>query len=602
MRPVCLPRSFTRWLCRFRVRSPCLTHVWPPFLGTAEPPVARGCMARQRLWRVALLVGLALSLSFVSRVQAATTWTVCASGCDYPSIKAAIAAPTTLNGDTLAIAAGTYTEPGILVHKSLTLQGEDAASTIVQAAATPGTASTRVFSIPSGMTVTLQALTIRHGKVARNGGGGLLNQGTLTLSHSTVSGNSISIVNGRGGGLANTGTLTLTNSIVSGNSASGNSTAGGGGLYNSYNGTLMLTHSTVSGNSADYGGGLFNDGTVTLINSTVSGNSTASYAGGGLYNTGTLTLTNSTVSGNSASSGGGLLNSGGTLTLTNSTVSGNSVSYEGGGLSNYGPLTLTNSTVSGNSAPEGGGLWNEGTLTLTNSLVAKNPLGGDCRQGDYDGSILSHGYNLDSDGSCHLTAPTDCPGVDPLLGPLQENGGSTFTQALLPGSPALDAIPWGTNGCGTTLLSDQRWQARPQALGGPCDIGAYEVEISGQPLSGWVTGLTPQTVLCQNVTTGQAVTLSDHATSWDCEAAGLGVIGGDQVAMRVQGSVNEGATDVGGAVVGMAPTSGGCTNLTTGQAVTFQHMVGATAASCVAAGLVVHPGDGLQMSVHGVAE
>jgi hypothetical protein len=192
--------------------------------------------------------------------------------------------------------------------------------------------------------------------------------------------------------------------------------------------------------------------------------------------------------------------------------------------------------------------------------------------------------------------------VDPLLGPLQENGGSTFTQALLPGSPALDAIPWGTNGCGTTLLSDQRWQARPQALGGPCDIGAYEVEISGQPLSGWVTGLTPQTVLCQNVTTGQAVTLSDHATSWDCEAAGLGVIGGDQVAMRVQGSVNEGATDVGGAVVGMAPTSGGCTNLTTGQAVTFQHMVGATAASCVAAGLVVHPGDGLQMSVHGVAE
>jgi hypothetical protein len=105
-------------------------------------------------------VGLALSLSFATGVPAATTRTVRASDCDYTSIKAAIAAPTTLNGDTLAIAAGTYTEPGILVNKSLTLQGEAAGTTIVQAATTPNTARNRVFTIPNGVTATIWELTI----------------------------------------------------------------------------------------------------------------------------------------------------------------------------------------------------------------------------------------------------------------------------------------------------------------------------------------------------------------------------------------------------------------------------------------------------------
>jgi len=131
-------------------------------------------------WRAALLVGLALSLGMIIEAQAATTWTVCASGCAYNSIKAAIAAPTTGDGDTLAIAAGTYTEPGIIVDKSLTLQGEEAASTIVQAAASSGTAPDRVFTIPSGVSVTLQELTIRYGRTVY--GGGLYNLGTLTTT------------------------------------------------------------------------------------------------------------------------------------------------------------------------------------------------------------------------------------------------------------------------------------------------------------------------------------------------------------------------------------------------------------------------------------
>jgi pectin methylesterase-like acyl-CoA thioesterase len=85
-------------------------------------------LARPRRWPVILLAGLALSLGMIIAAQAATTWTVCASGCNYTSIKRAIAASTTHNGDTLAIAAGAYTEPGIVVNKNLTLQGEDAAN------------------------------------------------------------------------------------------------------------------------------------------------------------------------------------------------------------------------------------------------------------------------------------------------------------------------------------------------------------------------------------------------------------------------------------------------------------------------------------------
>jgi hypothetical protein len=468
---------------------------------------------------VALLVGLALSLGLANGAPAATTWTVCASGCDYTRIKSAIAASTTLDGDTLAIAAGTYTEAGIAVNKSLTLQGEDMATTIVQAATSPSTASDRVFTIPSGVSMTLQALTIRHGRAI----------------------------------------------------------------------------------SFDFesGGGLFNGGTLTLRNSTVRDNY-AGRSGGGLFNGGTLTLRNSTLSGNSSIGNGGGLANEGTLTLLNSTVSGNTASQYGGGLVNEGTLTLLNSTVSGNSAPNGGGLDNHAMLTLTSSLVATNPEGGDCRTAS--GSIISDGYNVDSDGSCQLTTSTDRPGVDPLLGPLQDNGGPTFTQALLPGSPALDVIPWGSNGCGTTLVSDQRWQARPQAVGGSCDSGAYEVEVAGEALGGWVTGFTPSTVVCQNVTTGHSVTLNNPATFWDCDAAGVAVSPGDHVSILARGPVDKAATDVSGAVVGMQPSSAGCTNLTTEQQVTFQHMVGATAGSCVAAGLVVHPGETVQMSVAGAAE
>ena len=91
--------------------------------------------------------------------------------------------------------------------------------------------------------------------------------------------------------------------------------------------------------------------------------------------------------------------------------------------------------------------------------------------------MTSHGYNLSSDGTCNFNARGDLNNHDPLLGPLQNNGGPTQTMALLPGSPAIDAgNPSGcTDGQGHLLKTDQRGMPRPdrEDIVG-CDMGAYE--------------------------------------------------------------------------------------------------------------------------------
>ena len=239
---------------------------------------------------------------------------------------------------------------------------------------------------------------------------------------------------------------------------------------------MTLTNSTVTGNSSyDWGGGIHNVGTMTVTDTTVSGNSAGSFfygSGGGIFNSGpgTMTLTDSTVSTNDAADQGGGIANEGTLTLTNSTVSGNKGTFDGGGILNDGgSATLTNSTVSFNStnvlAVVGAGVYNDvGKVELVNTVVANNHLlvGGDCR-----GSITSLGHNLDSDGTCNLTEPTDVTSTDPLLGPLQDNGGPTETHALLLGSLAIDA---GDDA--SAPLTDQRGVTRPQ--GAASDIGAYE--------------------------------------------------------------------------------------------------------------------------------
>ena len=294
--------------------------------------------------------------------------------------------------------------------------------------------------------------------------------------------------------------LTLSHGSEGGGGVNQIALLGGGGIDN--NGSVTITYSTVSDNtSTSDGGGIENRGAMTLTNSTVSDNSTGRaglpFNGGGIDNSGTMTITNSTVSGNQSTANGGGIenggfnNAGGTMTIANSTVAGNSATgvqaTSGGGVDNFrGTLTLTNSTVAGNSATftfhggddlGGGGIGSTGVmLTLTSTIVANN-LDGNCYRRQPQVIAVDGGYNLDSDGTCGLALSSDKSGVNPNLLPLGTYGGPTLTMEPQASSPAIDAIPPGTNGCGTTITTDQRGVTRPQGPG--CDIGSVEVEAEG---------------------------------------------------------------------------------------------------------------------------
>ena len=283
--------------------------------------------------------------------------------------------------DTITLLAETYTltiggtgeESNVTgdldILGDLTINGAGSASTVID-----GGGIDRVLHILSAVTATIDGVTITNGSTTSAGGGGILNDGTLTLTTSTVSGNTAA---NWAGGIRNDGSLVLSGSAVSGNTASNGQ---GGGILNADAGTqIILTDSTVSGNTASLGaGGIFNYGTVTLTNTTIGDNMAVNGDGGGIVNAiaGTLTLTDSTVSGNTAGWGGGIRNDG-SLVLSGSAVSGNTASNgQGGGIVNANAgalLTLTDSTVSGNTASLGaGGIFNYGTVTLTNTTIGDN--------------------------------------------------------------------------------------------------------------------------------------------------------------------------------------------------------------------------------------
>jgi uncharacterized repeat protein (TIGR01451 family)/CSLREA domain-containing protein len=384
---------------------------------------------------------------------------------------------------------------------TLTINGAGLENTILD-----GNGSDRVFDIQPGAHVTISGVTIRNGDAGAGLGGGIKVLGALTLSNSSVESN-------LGGGIGNVGgSLTLSNvkvtnntgdygirnqnqaafsfagGLVSGNQGGGiyNATSsatlsalsivnniGGGGVYNT---GASLTHLTISQgtvmtNTATSGGGIFNEGVGAIIDihdTRISGNQ-AGAAGGGVFNNGIMTINSSLIDHNQARSGGAIEHFGGTLHLTNDTLSGNTAGDNGGGLYNLGNATLTNVTLSSNTAsgPDtGGNIFNdEAQLAIGNTIVAYSEVDGNCFNSA--GFIHSLGHNLDSANTCGFSAVGDRVNTDPLLGPLQDNGGDTPTHALLTGSPAIDQ---GDNA--SCPATDQRGIPRPQGIA--CDIGAYE--------------------------------------------------------------------------------------------------------------------------------
>jgi uncharacterized protein (DUF885 family) len=393
------------------------------------------------------------------------TLTVCASGCGFATIQAALDDPGTVPGSVIVVTDPVHTEADIAVSTNVTIQGQGAQRTIVQAHAEPESSTGRVFLIAEGTSATIRGMTIRHGHPdlephvlgLRREGGGIANLGTLTLDECIVRDN----VASGGGGIVSHGVLTVTRSVIADNTADADDVVGhncgrGGGIKIVSSGTLMAVDSTISGNSAVGNGGGIKTGCV-----------------------GGVVLVNCTVSGNHTNALGGGISSPGAVVLTHCTLAGNSATGIGRG----------RDSLMGNG---GGGIYiGEGTLAFTNTLIADSSIGpndtpgGDCVIGD-EGTITANVNNLVEDGSCDAALSGD-----PALADLVEGDAPGPTHALLPGSPAIDAAP-------CVLATDQRGAPRPAVLTPgetPCDLGAFEVQAAdGSSVEAPVTGLAPQDI------------------------------------------------------------------------------------------------------------
>jgi CSLREA domain-containing protein len=519
---------------------------------------------------------------------------VCADVSSNCSLRAAITEANALAGDDIiTLPAGEYIQ-GLAaadednnaggdwdIRSSITINGAGQATTFLEAAAAPGTASERVLESALGTNiVVINDVTIRYGNKpaslaagAATRGGGIRNAGTMTINNSFITSNRAP----GAGGIRNEGDLALNGVTVSNNICGSTvSQCFGGGLYsaNSSAGVVTITGSQFAGNSAagggtpvfSYGAGMGIEGTFTLIitdsqflnnHGTGSGNggsggsglrissdgvSTANITGskfhgnfgnggsdmkgsgievlttgagslsgawdriaienstgilgGGLYvgATGraiTLDISNSTISENLATDGGGVwvTNAGGfaeadvTVNLLNSTISSNTA-FNGGtgaGIEVGEPgdgdvvATLSFCTVAGNHAgSNGGGIYVGGssTLVLKNSVVAGNSSTGSGK--DIAGVVNSFDYNHVENtlGTLFVGATTHITTGDASLGALADNSGPTRTNLPDFGSPVIDTIPLGINGCGTTVTVDQRSLPRPSGHG--CDRGAVE--------------------------------------------------------------------------------------------------------------------------------
>jgi predicted outer membrane repeat protein len=326
--------------------------------------------------------------------------------------------------------------------------------------------------------------------------------GTLVKSNTSTG-----TTTGLGGGIANAGNgaVAIVSCTVEDNFAA--TTGGGFSDENNETGTLSVSNSRFVNNSAlGDGGAIFVSSgvgmnvTPTLSNTIFEGN-VSNASGGGLCDfVGVMTITNCTFSSNAAgTNGGGIegpLTTG--LTILNSTIAGNNAlnnagGADGGGIdAPFGAVDLINDTITGNFADNGGGVFWKGTFpfNVQNTIIAKNIASTAGPDADNpSGTFTDRGGNLigiagTGSGNTGFTAATTQKGtlaspLDPLLGPLQNNGGPTVgapaspgtlgTEVPLAGSPVID------KGVTDFLFVDERGYLRPdEGNGDPADVGAVE--------------------------------------------------------------------------------------------------------------------------------
>jgi CSLREA domain-containing protein len=258
----------------------------------------------------------------------------------------------------------------------------------------------------------------------------------------------------------------------------------GGGIYNN-GGTLTVNDCVIRNNFGESGGGGFvaTDGTTTFNRCTFNDNNAGASGGapgGAVYANGAsvvVNINNCTFHNNHSRDGGAIALLSGAMNVNGSTIAGNSAGFCDSESCNAGA---------------GGVRVGGGAATINNTIISSNTTAGHLvpSASDLRGTVASGDYNLIQDGGGTFTTggAHNLTGMDPLLGPLQDNGGATPTMALGAGSPAID------QGNSTGLNTDQRGFTRPQddpnivnAAGGDAsDIGAFEVAVPGGTISGHV--------------------------------------------------------------------------------------------------------------------
>lgn len=425
-------------------------------------------------------------------------------------------------GDTIEFSSSIYgqsiilTSGELLLDKNVTISGPGSSQMEVTRSAAVGTPAFRIFNIAPGLTVTIQGLTISTGLTSSDGGAMYNNGSGLFVNNCVISGNSAR----SGGAIFNysfygEASLEIANSTFSSNSASrdGGAIANVGPVNPDLVGgaSASITNSNLTQNSAYDGGAIMNLGGeawVDIIRTTVNRNSSRSY-GGGIYNTvgelnanpgnfAGVSIADSTISGNSAATaGGGICNLApgdfrfsASAEIINCTVSDNMVdSGSGGGIGNYTSgglyggdvrVSISSATISNNSAATGGGISNnDGSITFRSSILKHGSVGSNLTNNGEASLITSAGYNLSSDSTGPVGA-TDRLNVNPRLGPLQNNGGPTFTRALLPGSPAIDA---GNPSFSPPPEFDQRGSGFARIVNGHIDVGSFELQTPAPALT-----------------------------------------------------------------------------------------------------------------------